>query len=117
MDNDLTAHPGDAVPELVPSFRWGPRPKPRYRSKPVGLREHALAAEATPASRWSGGRAPARAGLGLPRPARAPCQAARHRPAGRRRLPAQGVAAGRVAPGGPGYWLSTLPAATTLTDR
>ena len=48
MDNGLTAHPGDAVPDLVPSSGRGPRPKPRYRSKPVGPREHALAAGGHP---------------------------------------------------------------------
>ena len=44
VDGELTAHAGDAVPEIKPYTRRGRRPRPRYRSRPVGLRAHALAA-------------------------------------------------------------------------
>jgi SRSO17 transposase len=44
VDGDLTAHAEAAVPQLRPYSGRGRRPRPRYRSKPVGLRAHALAA-------------------------------------------------------------------------
>ena len=44
VDGDLTAHPADAVPTLKPYSGRGRRPRPRYRTTPVGLRAHALAA-------------------------------------------------------------------------
>ena len=44
VTGDLTAHAGDAAPERIGYSGLGPRPKPRYRIRPVGLREHVLAA-------------------------------------------------------------------------
>src|SRR3712207_3484556 len=44
VNNNLTAHPADAVPEVRPYTGRGRHPLPRYRTPPVGLREHALAA-------------------------------------------------------------------------
>ena len=44
VNGDLTAHPLEAVPELVGFSGLGPHPKPRYRTRPTGLREHVLAA-------------------------------------------------------------------------
>jgi len=44
VTGDLTAHPVDAVPELVGYSGLGPHPKPRYRTRAVGLRTHVLAA-------------------------------------------------------------------------
>src|SRR5688572_31116310 len=49
VDGDLTAHPADAVPTLTPYSGRGRRPRPRYRTKPVGLREQVLAAGRTAA--------------------------------------------------------------------
>ncbi len=43
VNGDLTAHPADAVPERIDCSGRGPRPKLRYRPRPVGLREHVLA--------------------------------------------------------------------------
>src|SRR3954462_8731819 len=44
VSGDLSAHAEDAMPELKPSSGRGRRPRPRYRTAPVGLREHVLAA-------------------------------------------------------------------------
>src|SRR4051794_23556897 len=44
VTGDLTAHAADAAPEVIDYSGRGPRPKPRYRIRPVGLREHVLAA-------------------------------------------------------------------------
>lgn len=44
VEDELTAHGGDAVPEELPYCGRGPRPKPRYRTTAVSLHEHALAA-------------------------------------------------------------------------
>ena len=44
VEGDLTAHPAEATAELKPYSGRGPHPKPRYRTRAVGLREHALAA-------------------------------------------------------------------------
>jgi SRSO17 transposase len=44
VNNNLTAHPADAIPEVKSYSGRGPRPNPRYRSAPVGLRAHVLAA-------------------------------------------------------------------------
>jgi DDE superfamily endonuclease len=43
VEGDLTALSGDAVPELWPYAGRRPRGQPRHRSRPVGLRQHALA--------------------------------------------------------------------------
>src|SRR3954463_1848640 len=44
VDGDLTAHAQGVVPTLKPYSGRGRRPRPRYRTRPMGLREHALAA-------------------------------------------------------------------------
>ena len=44
VDGDLTAHAADAVPQLRPYSGRGRRPRPRYRTAPVGLRTHVLTA-------------------------------------------------------------------------
>ena len=44
VNGDLTAHAGDALPERPPASGRGRPPLPRYRTQPVGLREHVLAA-------------------------------------------------------------------------
>ena len=59
VSGDLTAHPLEAVPELVGFSGLGPHPKPRYRTRPVGLRNHVLAAGHAAAARSPGGSAPA----------------------------------------------------------
>ena len=44
VEDDLSAYPADAVPEVKPYPGVGPYPKPRYRTQPTSLREHVLAA-------------------------------------------------------------------------
>src|SRR4051794_40580948 len=44
VSGDLSAQAEDAAPQLKPSSGRGRRPLPRYRTTPVGLREHVLAA-------------------------------------------------------------------------
>jgi SRSO17 transposase len=46
----LSAHAEDAVPALVPTSGRGRPPRPRYRTKPVALRAHVLAAGRTAAA-------------------------------------------------------------------
>jgi SRSO17 transposase len=61
VEGDLTAHPVDAVPQLRPYSGRGRRPQPRYRTRPIGLREHALTAgrDATAQLTWrEGSRGP-----------------------------------------------------------
>ncbi|MFF3441770.1 IS701 family transposase [Streptosporangium sp. NPDC002721] len=45
----VTAHPAHAEPEKLTYCGLGPRPKPRYRTKPISLREHVLSAGRTAA--------------------------------------------------------------------
>src|SRR4051795_1581845 len=42
VDGDLTAHAAEAVPQCRPYSGRGRRPRPRYRTRPTGLRAHAL---------------------------------------------------------------------------
>jgi SRSO17 transposase len=44
VKGDATAHPASAEPELVAYSGRGPRPKPRYRTKPMALSKHVAAA-------------------------------------------------------------------------
>ena len=120
VNGDLTAHPADAVPEVITYSGLGPRPKPRYRTKPVGLREHVLAAGRAAAVEvcWrAGSRGPMSAAF----------VALRVRPAGRRptgRLAADGsLPAVRLLAEWPpdaadptDYWLATLPEDTPLAE-
>ncbi len=120
VNGDLTAHPADAVPERIEYSGRGPRPKPRYRTKPVGLREHVLAAgreAAVPVTWREGSRGPITSHF----------VALRVRPAGRRptgRLAADGSlpAVWLLAEWPPeaaeptDYWLSSLPADTPLAE-
>jgi SRSO17 transposase len=120
VNNNLTAHPADAVPEVRPYSGRGRHPLPRYRTPPVGLRAHALAAgrDAAVEVTWrQGSRGPLSSSF----------VALRVRPAGRR-------ATGRLAADGSlpvvwllaewppeepeptDYWLATLPADTPLSD-
>src|SRR3954465_11544829 len=112
VSGDLSAQAEDAAPQLKPSSGRGRRPLPRYRTTPVGLREHVLAAgraavgQLTARAGPRGGGAPLAGGppgaddLPLPRAAGAPGRPPPGRPAGRGRLAAGGVAAGRMATGG-----------------
>jgi SRSO17 transposase len=44
VKGELTAYGADAVPHAPPYGGLGPRPLPRYRTRPASLREHVLAA-------------------------------------------------------------------------
>ena len=120
VSNDLSAHPAEAVPEVIAYSGLGPRPKPRYRSAPVSLREHALAAGPGAAEQitWREGTRGALSSSFL---------AVRVRPAGRRaskRRAGDGSLPGAwlLAEWPPeaaeptDYWLSTLPEGTPLAD-
>ncbi len=50
VENDLSAHRAGAIPELIAYLGLGPRPKPRYRSKPDA--EALLAFYDFPAEHW-----------------------------------------------------------------
>jgi SRSO17 transposase len=120
VDGDLTAHAAEAVPQLRPYSGRGRRPRPRYRTKPVGLRTHALAAGRHAAVRltWrEGSRAPLTSSF----------LALRVRPAGRNptaRLAADGslpavwlLAEWPAEAAEPtDYWLADLPEDTPLAE-
>jgi SRSO17 transposase len=120
VSGDLTAHAADTVPEVKPYSGRGRRPLPRYRTSPVGLRAHVLAA----------GRAAVRQVTwreGTRGPMASHFVALRVRPAGRRataRLAADGSlpAVWLLAEWPPDepeptdYWLSTLPKGTPLAE-
>jgi SRSO17 transposase len=120
VNGDLTAHAGDVAPERIDYSGRGTRAKPRSRTKPVGLREHVLAAgrAAALSVTWrEGSRGPMTSHfVALP-----------VRPAGRRptgRLAADGSlpAVWLLAEWPPeaaeptDYWLSSLPADTPLAE-
>ena len=120
VNNNLTAHPADAVPEVKPYTGRGRHPLPRYRTPPVGLREHVLAAgrDAAVEVTWrQGSRGPLTSHF----------VTLRVRPAGRRptaRLAADGAMPAvwllaewpPTEPEPTDYWLSTLPADTPLPE-
>jgi SRSO17 transposase len=120
VQGDLTAHPAEAAPELIDYSGLGPHPKPRYRTRPAGLREHVLAAghDAAVEVCWrNGSRGPMTSYF----------VALRIRPAGRRpagRLAADGSlpAAWLLAEWPPeaaeptDYWLATLPETAELAE-
>jgi SRSO17 transposase len=120
VDGDLTAHPADAVPQLRPYSGRGRRPRPRYRTRPIGLRQHVLAAgrDATVPLTWREGSRGALTSHFL---------ALRVRPAGRKptaRLADDGslplawlLAEWPPAAAEPtDYWLSDLPETTPLPE-
>jgi SRSO17 transposase len=120
VDGDLTAHPADAVPQLRPYSGRGRRPRPRYRTRPIGLRQHVLAAgrDATVPLTWREGSRGALTSHFL---------ALRVRPAGRKptaRLADDGSLplAWLLAEWPPeaaeptDYWLSDLPETTPLPE-
>jgi SRSO17 transposase len=120
VDGDLTAHPADAVPTLKPYSGRGRRPRPRYRTTPVGLRAHALAAgrHAAVQLTWrKGSRAPLTSSF----------LALRVRPAGRNptarladdgSLPTAWLLAEWPSDAAEptDYWLSDLPETTPLPE-
>jgi hypothetical protein len=120
VDGDLSAHPAEATPELKPYSGRGRRPRPRYRTRPVGLRAHALAAgrAATVQITWRQGSRGSLTSHFL---------AVRVRPAGRNptaRLAADGslLTAWLLAEWPPDaveptdYWLCDLPETTPLPE-
>src|SRR5688572_8796517 len=120
VDGDLTAHAEAAVPQLRPYSGRGRRPRPRYRTRPVGLRAHALGAgrHATVSVTWREGSRAALASSFL---------ALRVRPAGRNPT-ARPAADGSLplawllaewppqAAEPTDYWLSDLPEDTPLAE-
>jgi SRSO17 transposase len=120
VDGDLTAHAEAAVPILKPYSGRGRRPRPRYRTRPIGLRAHALAAgrhAAVPLTWREGSRGPMTSSF----------LAVRVRPAGRNptaRLAADGslppawllVEWPPDAAEPTDYWLADLPATTPLPE-
>jgi SRSO17 transposase len=120
VSGNLSAHAEDAVPELKPYSGRGRRPLPRYRSMPVGLRDHVLAAgrAAVHQLTWrEGSRGPMTSHF----------VALRVRPAGHHQaerraadgsLPAVWLLAEwpPEEPEPTRYWLSTLPADTPLAE-
>jgi SRSO17 transposase len=120
VDGDLTAHAADAVPQLRPYSGRGRRPRPRYRTAPVGLRAHALAAgrDSTVSVTWREG---SRGSL------TSSFVALRVRPAGRNptarlandgSLPLTWLLAEWPADASEptDYWLSDLPESTSLAE-
>lgn len=120
VNHNLTAHPADAVPQVRPYTGRGRRALPRYRTPPVGLREHVLAAgrDAAVEVTWrQGSRGPLTSHF----------VALRVRPAGRRptaRLAADGSLPTvwllaewpTDEPEPTDYWLATPPADTDLAE-
>jgi SRSO17 transposase len=113
-----TAQTAEAVPELLPAKGRGWRGLPRYRTKPISLREHVLAAGRGPARRLSWRQ-------GSKGELSSDFVALRVRPAGRRpRYDQDGTLAQAwlIAQWPPDadepvkYWLSNLPADTPLQD-
>src|SRR4051794_14017487 len=120
VNGDPTAPPADAVPETIDYSGRGPRPKPRYRTAPLAIREHVLTAgrEAARQLTWrEGSRGPMTSHF----------LALRVRPAGRRptgRLAHDGSlpAVWLLAEWPPeaaeptDYWLSSLPEDIDLAE-
>jgi SRSO17 transposase len=120
VNHNLTAHPADATPKVKPYSGRGRHPLPRYRTPPVGLRQHVLAAgrDAAVEVTWrQGSRGPLTSDF----------VALRVRPAGRRptarpatdgSLPAVWLLAEWPTdePEPTDYWLATLPADMPLPE-
>jgi SRSO17 transposase len=120
VTGDLTAHPVDAVPQLVAYSGLGPHPKPRYRTHAVGLREHVLAAghDAAEQITWrEGSRGPMTSAF-----VALQVRPAGRRPTGRRACDGSLPPVWLLAEWPPeaaeptDYWLSTLPAGTGLPE-
>src|SRR3954452_1876586 len=120
VNGDLTAFPAEAVPEVKPYSGRGRHPLPRYRTKPVGLRAHVLAAgrgSAVEVTWRQGSRGPMTSQFVALR-----VRPARRRPT--RRLAEDGSlpAVWLLAEWPPeaaeptDYWLSSLPADTDLAE-
>jgi SRSO17 transposase len=116
----LSAHPEDAVPALVPTSGRGRPSRPRYRTRPIALREHVLAAgraAAVPLTWRTGSRGPLTSFFVVLR-----VRPAGHHQAARRAddgsLPAVWLLAEWPpdAPEPTDYWLSSLPADTDLAE-
>jgi SRSO17 transposase len=120
VNGDLTAFPAEAVPQVKPYSGRGRHPLPRYRTRPVGLRAHVLAAgrDAVRQVTWrTGSRGPMTSSF----------LALRVRPAGRRptgrraadgSLPAVWLLAEwpTEAAEPTDYWLASLPEDTPLAE-
>jgi SRSO17 transposase len=120
VSGDLSAHAEDAVPELKPYSGRGRRPRPRYRTAPVGLREHVLAAgrAAVRQVTWrEGSRGPMNSHFVALR-----VRPAGHHQAARRAADGSLPAVWLLAEWPPqaaeptDYWLSSVPADTPLTE-
>ncbi|MEU1883850.1 IS701 family transposase [Streptosporangium sp. NPDC020072] len=114
----VTAHAAHAVPATIPYSGLGPYPKSRYRSRPVSLREHVLAAGPVAARSltWrNGSKGRLRSEFVI-----MPVRIAGRRPrlAADGSLPISHVIAEwpRNAPEPTAYWLSNLPASIPLAD-
>ncbi|MDP9869108.1 SRSO17 transposase [Streptosporangium brasiliense] len=114
----VTAHDVRAQPETITYSGLGPHPRPRYRTKPVGLREHVLAAGRAAAVRltWRAGFRGSLTSQFVIVPVRVAGR--RPRPADDGSLPISQMIAqwpdGESAP--VTYWLSNLPADTAPAD-
>jgi SRSO17 transposase len=120
VSGDLSAHAEDAVPELKPYSGRGRRPRPRYRTAPVGLREHVLAAgrAAVRQVTWrEGSRGPMNSHFVALR-----VRPAGHHQAARRAADGSLPAVWLLAEWPPqaaeptDYWLSSVPADTPLAE-
>ena len=114
----LSAHAADAVPEVPPYSGRGRPPRPRYRTKPVALREHVLAAGRAVRLTWrKGSRGPLTSFFVALR-----VRPAGHRQADRRAADGSLPAVWLLAEWPPeepeptDYWLSTLPEDTDLAE-
>jgi SRSO17 transposase len=120
VSSDLSAHAGDAVPTRKPYSGRGRRPRPRYRTRPVGLREHVLAAgrDAVQQLTWrEGSRGPLTSWFVVLR-----VRPAGHHQAARRAADGSLPAVWLLAEWPPAaaeptdYWLSSLPEDTELAE-
>src|SRR3954447_325282 len=116
----LSAHAEGAVPALVPTSGRGRPSRPRYRTKPLALREHVLAAgraAAVPLTWRTGSRGPMSSHFVVLR-----VRPAGHHQAARRAADGSLPAVGLLAEWPPeaaeptDYWLSSLPADTPLAE-
>src|SRR4051812_41285298 len=120
VSGDLSAQAEDAAPQLKPSSGRGRRPLPRYRSTPVGLREHVLAAGRAAVAQltWQeGSRGPMTSHFLVLR-----VRPAGHHQADRRAEDGSLLAVWLLAEWPPeaaeptDYWLSSLPEDTSLAE-